>query len=159
MFRKENEARKPVDVNDVVRNVLLLTDREAREHGVLVQATFGGGILQTLGDRAQLEQVFVNLVMNAIEAMSLMTDGLKILQIKTDTGGGNVLITVSDTGPGVAEEQIDKIFEAFFTTKPKGMGMGLSICRSIIESHSGALQVSRRERGLVFHVSLPSLSV
>jgi signal transduction histidine kinase len=159
MFRKENEARKPVDINDVVRNVLLLTDREAREHGVLFQATFSGGILQTLGDQAQLEQVFVNLVMNAIEAMSLMTDGLRILQIKTDAGGGNVLITVADTGPGVAEEQIDRIFDAFFTTKPKGMGMGLSICRSIIESHSGTLRVSRRERGLAFHVSLPSLSI
>jgi signal transduction histidine kinase len=97
--------------------------------------------------------------MNAIEAMSLMTDGLRILQIKTDAGGGNVLITVADTGPGVAEEQIDRIFEAFFTTKPKGMGMGLSICRSIIESHSGTLRVSRRERGLAFHVSLPSLSI
>jgi signal transduction histidine kinase len=112
-----------------------------------------------VGDRAQLEQVFLNLMMNAIEAMSSSKADTRVLELKTAPKNGNeILVTVADTGPGIATENLGKIFDAFYTTKPQGMGMGLSICRSIIESHGGRLWASPGDNGLVFYVSLPMSS-
>jgi signal transduction histidine kinase len=108
-----------------------------------------------LGNQAQLEQVFLNLVMNAIEAMSASNAVARVLQVKTAVDENDLLITVADTGPGIDPKSIDKIFDAFYTTKPAGMGMGLSICRSIVQSHGGRLWASRRDSGLTFYVSLP----
>ena len=122
---------------------------EAQKHGILVHTTFFDGPKpQTLGDQAQLEQVFLNLVMNAIEAMSSSKSDHRVLELKTSVNEGHeVLVTVADNGPGVDVENLEKIFDAFFTTKPDGMGMGLSICRSIIESHAGtAMGVARESR-------------
>ena len=158
MFRREGEVRKPVNINAVIRDVLLLTEREARDHDIIVLTTFSSTELRTLGDQAQLEQVFINLVMNAIEALSQMTGAARILEIKTEMSGDEIVVAIADNGPGIDGEAIDKIFDAFFTTKSKGMGMGLSICRSIIESHGGSLRASRRERGIVFYASLPCLA-
>jgi signal transduction histidine kinase len=108
----------------------------------------------TPGDQAQLEQVFLNLIMNAIEAMSASANG--VLDIKSSVSeAGDVLVTVADSGPGVAVEDLDRMFDPFFTTKPEGLGMGLSICRSIVETHGGRLWATRGDRGLVFHVFLP----
>jgi signal transduction histidine kinase len=159
MFRKESSERRPLDVNSLIENVLGLTRREAQKHGVEVQVSlFEGPMPETSGDQAQLEQVFLNLIMNAIEAMGSSTSDVRTLEIKSAASDtGDVLVTVADSGPGVPVEKFDKIFDAFFTTKPEGMGMGLSICRSIVDAHGGRLWASRGEPGLTFYVWLPGL--
>ena len=157
MFRKESSGRRPLDINTLLAIVIDLTSHEAQKHGVLVHTSFLDGKPQTLGDQAQLEQVFLNLVMNAIEAMSSSKSHRRVLELKTSVNvGGEVLVTVADNGPGVDVEDLEKIFDAFFTTKSGGMGMGLSICRSIIEAHAGRIWASRANPGLIFYVSLPS---
>jgi signal transduction histidine kinase len=156
MFRKEPNARRTLDVNILIENVLALTAHEIRKHNISVQSAFSDAVeLKTLGDQAQLEQVFLNLVMNAIEAMSASQAGARVLQVKTSVSDDAVLITVADSGPGINAKSIHKIFDAFYSTKPAGMGMGLSICRSIVESHGGRLWASPADRGMIFHVSLP----
>ena len=159
MFRKESSERRPLDVNSLIENVLGLTRREAQKHGVEVQVSlFEGPMPEISGDQAQLEQVFLNLIMNAIEAMGSSTSDVRTLEIKSAASDtGDVLVTVADSGPGVPVEKFDKIFDAFFTTKPEGMGMGLSICRSIVDAHGGRLWASRGDRGLTFYVWLPGL--
>jgi signal transduction histidine kinase len=144
IFRKESGAQRPLNINELIEDVVELTGRDAH-------------MPKTSGDQAQLEQVFLNLIMNAIEAMSASANGARALDIKSSVSdAGEVLVTVADSGPGVAIENLEKIFEAFFTTKPEGMGMGLSICRSIVEAHGGRLWASRSDRGLIFHVFLPA---
>jgi signal transduction histidine kinase len=155
MFRKEASAQGPLDINRLIEDVVEFTSREAQRHNVVVQTSlFDGPMPATPGDQAQLEQVFLNLIMNAIEAMSASANG--VLDIKSSVSeAGDVLVTVADSGPGVAVEDLDRMFDPFFTTKPEGMGMGLSICRSIVETHGGRLWATRGDRGLVFHVFLP----
>jgi signal transduction histidine kinase len=104
-----------------------------------------------------LQQVILNLIMNAAEAMDAVTDRPRTLRIKTEREKDNgVLITLQDSGPGIDPESTDRIFNAFFTTKPQGMGMGLSICRSIVEAHGGRLWTSAgMDQGAVFHIALP----
>ena len=158
MFRKESSGRRPLDINDLIANVIELTRHEAQKHGILVHTTFFDGPKpQTLGEPAQLEQVFLNLVMNAIEAMSSSKSDHRVLELKTSVNEGReVLVTVADNGAGVDAENLEKIFDAFFTTKPSGMGMGLSICKTIIESHEGSLTaVPNKPRGMEFRVVLP----
>jgi signal transduction histidine kinase len=159
MFRKESSARRPLDITDLITDVIGLTSHEAQKHSILVRTTFSEAPKpQTLGDQAQLEQVFLNLVMNAIEAMNSSKSDHRVLELKTSVNEGHeVLVTVADSGPGVDAENLEKIFDAFFTTKPDGMGMGLSICRSIIESHGGRLWALPGDPGLIFCVSLPSV--
>ena len=159
MFRKESGARRPLDINGLITNVIGLTSHEAQKHDIFVHTTFlDAPKPQTLGDQAQLEQVFLNLVMNAIEAMNSSKSDHRVLELKTSVNEGHeVLVTVADSGPGVDAENLEKIFDAFFTTKPDGMGMGLSICRSIIESHGGRLWALPGDPGLIFCVSLPSV--
>jgi signal transduction histidine kinase len=158
MFRKESGARRPLDINGLITNVIGLTSHEAQKHDILVHTTFFDAPKpQTLGDQAQLEQVFLNLVMNAIEAMNSSKSDHRVLELKTSVNEGHeVLVTIADSGPGVDAENLEKIFDAFFTTKADGMGMGLSICRSIIESHGGRLWALPGDPGLIFCVSLPS---
>ena len=157
MFRKETDERRSLNVNNLIGNVLALTINELQKSDISVQTAFSDGAEpKTLGNQAQLEQVFLNLVVNAIEAMSASDSGPRILQVNTSVSEADgVLITVADSGPGIDGKNIDRIFDAFYTTKPAGMGMGLSICRSIVESHGGRLWASRSDRGLIFHVSLP----
>ena len=159
MFRKESGARRPLDINGLITNVIGLTSHEAQKHDILVHTTFlDAPKPQTLGDQAQLEQVFLNLVMNAIEAMNSSKSDHRVLELKTSVNEGHeVLVTVADSGPGVDAENLEKIFDAFFTTKADGMGMGLSICRSIIESHGGRLWALPGDPGLIFCVLLPSV--
>ena len=138
--------------------MLELTRHEAQKHNILVHTTFFDEPKpQTLGDQAQLEQVFLNLVMNAIEAMKSSKSDHRVLELKTSVNEGHeVLVTVADNGPGVGAENLDKIFDAFFTTKPDGMGMGLSICKTIIESHEGSLTaIPNKPHGMEFRVVLP----
>jgi signal transduction histidine kinase len=128
------------------------------ENVVSVQTRLTAGLGPVEGDRVQLQQVILNLVLNAAEAMSAVDEGARDLLISTEQGRANgVLIAVRDSGPGIDPEHIERVFEAFYTTKSSGVGMGLSICRSIIDAHGGRLWADANEpRGAVFQFTLPS---
>jgi signal transduction histidine kinase len=146
-------------VNELVREVLALTSHEMGKKDIRLQTALAEDPgLYVMGDRAQLEQVFLNIVMNAIEAMHPPTDR-RMLGVKTErTKSGAVLVTIADSGPGIDPDKLAKIFDTFFTTKSGGMGMGLSICRSIVQAHGGHLRASSEApHGSVFHVELPSV--
>ena len=147
-------------VNDVIGEVLAVVRGELDAHQVSLQTELSDGLPTVLAAPAQLQQLLLNLIMNAIEAMGPVTTQERVLIVKSDIReSGNVQITVEDTGSGIDPSlvDIDRIFEAFFTTKALGMGMGLSICRSIVESHGGLLTVSaRRPHGSSFCVKLPT---
>jgi len=122
-----------------------------------VRTTLNKTIPEVLADRVQLQQVMVNLIENAIEAMSFVADGSRVLHLKTELDGArNILITVEDSGPGIDPNIIERIFGRFFTTKAEGMGMGLAICRAIIEAHNGRLWAEAGDdQGSIFRISLP----
>jgi len=125
--------------------------------GVSVQAVLAKGLVPVHGDRVQLQQVVLNLVLNAVEAMGSVEAGPRQLLIRTEQSQAReVLVTVRDSGPGIDPENLERVFEAFFTTKTSGMGMGLSICRSIIDAYGGRLWAGVNEpRGAVFQFTLP----
>jgi signal transduction histidine kinase len=147
----------PVSLNELIREVLALVEAELQSHHIAVQTTLNDALPQMLGDRVQLQQVILNLTNNAIEAMKVVSDDSRILQLKTELEDGrNVRITVQDSGPGIDGEDTERIFDRFFTKKSQGMGMGLTICRSIVESHGGRIWVEAGfQRGSVFLISLP----
>ena len=124
----------------------------------MVQTRLANDLPNVWGDRVQLQQVILNLTMNAIEAMSDATDGSRELSISTSKAEAEgVLVTVSDSGPGLPHTDPERVFEAFYTTKASGLGMGLSICRSIIEAHGGRLRAAPNQtRGAVFSITLPA---
>src|SRR5262249_10558934 len=158
LFKEESENRTPVDVDEVIGGVLALTAWAMRTHGVQVQTALPGTESPpVLGNQVQLQQVMLNLIMNAIEAMSSVTDRARVLQVRSNVDETcHLVITIEDSGPGIDPKNIDNIFTAFFTTKPSGMGMGLSICRSIIEAHGGQLTARPcNPHGSVFQISLP----
>src|SRR5262245_47534880 len=142
---------------EMVLEVIALTQNEMANNSISVRTQLAEALPAIQGDRVQLQQVILNLLINAIEAMSGMSEGPRELLIsaaKTDSEG--VLVTVRDSGPGLAPESVDRLFESFFTTKPGGLGMGLSICRSIIEAHHGRLwATANTPRGAVFQFTLP----
>jgi signal transduction histidine kinase/ABC-type uncharacterized transport system substrate-binding protein len=160
MFEKDNGKREQVDLNAVIREVLALLEGELRAHQVIVQADLLDVLPEVSGNRVQLQQVIVNLVMNAVEAMENVENRPRLLRLKTEVDKMNhVLIRVEDAGPGIDLENIDRIFNAFFTTKLRGIGMGLSICRSIVEAHDGRLWVSPGvDFGSVFQFTVPNHS-
>ena len=130
----------PLDVNDVVREVIALVQRELISHQVSLRMELAPALPMILGDRVQLQQVIINLVMNGIEAMQSVTDRPRELVIRSrQDETQQVLVSVTDCGVGISAENADRLFNAFFTTKSSGMGMGLSICRSIMEAHGGRL--------------------
>ena len=148
-----------MDINAAIREVIELTRSEAMKNGVSVQTDLVEGLPPVRGDRVELQQVILNLILNALEAMSEMTGGSRELLIMTrrTEAGDDVLVTVRDSGPGLAPATLEHLFTAFHTTKPNGMGLGLSICRSIIESHGGRLSVSANTpHGAVFQFTLPA---
>ena len=157
MFRKDNQERAPQDLNELIREVLTLVRVEVEEQRVSLFTELYNVLPVIQANRLQLRQVIVNLVKNAVDAMSTVEGRPRILRIKTETHGLDyVLIKIEDSGIGIDPRNIDRIFNAFFTTKPHGMGMGLSICRSIIEDHGGRLSVvAGRPHGSIFHLSLP----
>jgi signal transduction histidine kinase len=144
-----------VDVNELVREMLVLLRSEANRYSIGMRTDLATGLPKVTADRVQLQQVLMNLMLNGIEAME-NTGGE--LTIKTELGqDGQLLVSVSDTGVGLPAEKTDQIFKAFFTTKPQGSGMGLAICRSIIESHGGRLWASANDgRGATFQFTLPA---
>jgi signal transduction histidine kinase len=138
--------------------VLKLIDADLRSRQVTVTTELREGLPQLFADRAQLQQVFLNLFTNAIEAMRTVTDGVRLLRIKSDfiQERSGILITVEDSGPGIDSRDKKRILEPFFSTKPTGTGIGLAICQSIVESHGGHIRVSdNHPRGAIFHVALP----
>jgi signal transduction histidine kinase len=157
MFKKDVHGRAWIDVNDLLRDVLTMVDVELRTQRVSVSTDLQDGIPQLLADRGQLQQVFSNLILNAIEAMRSVTDRARLLRVTTDIQeSSGVLIAIEDSGAGIDGKDKDRIFEPFFTTKPSGTGIGLTICRSIIESHAGTLRAAANKPfGTVFHVALP----
>ncbi len=158
MFRNDHGARTTVTVNDLIGEVLAVVRGELDAHQVSLRSELSDGLPTVLAAPTQLRQVLLNLVTNAIEAMGSITTRERVLIVKSGTGeSGNVEITVEDTGTGIDPGLADRVFEAFFTTKALGMGMGLSICRSIVESHGGLLSVTpRRPHGSRFCVKLPT---
>jgi signal transduction histidine kinase len=157
LFTKDTQQWELIDVAEVIRGMIVLLRDEAIQFKVSLRADLAAGIPQIMGDRVQLQQVMLNLVMNSIEAMKDV-DGKRELVIKArPTENDQLLVSVSDTGVGLPEQQADQIFNAFFTTKRQGIGMGLSISRSIIESHGGRLWAEKKAGdGAVFLFSLPA---
>ena len=157
LIKKAPARKDSLDINEAIREVIVLTRGEAVKNGVSVQTQLASGLPSVQGDRVQLQQVLLNLIMNAIEAMSGMSEGTRELRISTgEPESGGVVVAVCDSGPGLAPEAFGRLFEAFHTTKSSGMGMGLSICRSIIEAHGGRVWASVNEpRGAVFQFTLP----
>jgi C4-dicarboxylate-specific signal transduction histidine kinase len=157
IFKKAPQQGAAVDVNDVVLEVLALVHGELINYRILVKSDLPRQLPQVRADRVQLQQVILNLITNAVEAMSSVQDRSRVLSVASRTQDpGSVLITVQDTGPGIDPDRRDRIFDAFFSTKASGMGMGLFICRSIIESHGGRLWATAAEpHGAIFHLLLP----
>ncbi len=155
---KKAPPRKDIfDLNRTIEEVLLLAGSTITKEAIFVQADFAKGLPPVRGDRVQLQQVVLNLILNAVEAMSSVDNCSRELQISTKHNEtGDVLVTVSDTGPGVTPENLERVFESFFTTKSSGVGIGLSICRSILEGHGGSLWANANEpRGARFQFTLP----
>ncbi len=156
--RKESTQQMSLDLNEVVREAIALANHEVREKRVVLRTELAADLPPVCGDRIQLEQVLLNLIMNGIEAMSEITERTRELVIRSGSDAEDkVLITVQDCGTGIAPQQAKRIFTAFYTTKPGGMGMGLAICRAIIEAHEGRLWVvPNAGPGATFQFTLPS---
>ena len=157
LIKKVPSRQACLDLNEAIREVIALTRGEAATTGVLVQTDLADGLPLIYGDRVQLQQVILNLVINAIEAMSGVAGIPRTLLISTGQAErGGVLVAMRDSGPGLDPASLEQLFNAFYTTKSGGMGMGLAICRSIIEAHEGQLWASANEpRGAVFQFTLP----
>jgi PAS domain S-box-containing protein len=157
LVRKAPPRKDQLDINEVIREVIALTRSELHRTGTLLQTQLAHGLPLVPGDRVQLQQVMLNLILNAVEAMSGSDEGSRELLISTEADGANgVRIAVRDWGPGLEPESLDRLFDAFYTTKPDGMGMGLSICRSIIEAHGGRVWATTNvPQGAAFQFTLP----
>jgi signal transduction histidine kinase len=157
LFKKGTPQQEPVDVNEIIQEMVVLLRGEATRYAVSVRTELAAGLPETVGDRVQLQQVLLNLIMNGIDAMKTV-DGTRELLVNSQRAENeHLLITVSDTGVGLPPRQADQIFDAFFTTKLNGTGMGLRISRSIVESHGGRLWASSNSpRGACFHFTLPT---
>jgi PAS domain S-box-containing protein len=155
--KKENRTRARLNLNGLIQEVLALLEPELQGHHIAVRTTLNEMIPEAVADRVQLQQVMVNLIENAIEAMSFVTGRSRVLHLKTELDGArNILVTVEDSGLGINPNNIERIFDRFFTTKTQGMGMGLAICRTIIEAHDGQLWAEARgDQGSIFRISLP----
>ena len=158
LSRKTAPKRAPLDINDLIQGVVRLVTREAQAQGASVRLELAPALPAVVGDRVQLQQVVINLVINAIQAMASVTARRRELSIRSrQNEAGHVLVEVADSGHGIGSTNLDQLFKAFFTTKPAGMGMGLSICRSIIEAHGGNVWATdNTPSGAVFHFTLPA---
>jgi len=157
LFKKGTPRRELVDVNEIIRGMIALLHSEAARHSISMRTELPEGLPQIMGDRVQLQQVLMNLMINGIEAMKDV-DGPRELSIKSQSADEEqLMVSVSDTGVGLPPQQAERIFDSFFTTKQDGTGMGLRISRSIVESHGGRLwAVGNPPRGASFQFTLPS---
>jgi signal transduction histidine kinase len=158
LFGRADQGQEPIDVNELVAGALQALRQELDDHGITTHAELRSKLPLVMGHRGQLQEVFINLVRNAIEAMDALKDDRRILQVRAERHSGNtVRVAVEDSGPGIDPKRLDSIFDAFVTTKPQGLGLGLAICRMIVERHSGQLSATPvNPRGSVFQVVLPT---
>ena len=159
IFKRDSRGKDRLTINDVIEEILTLVQGDIRRYKILLGKELSPGLPQVVADRTQLQQVIMNLTMNAIETMAMVTDRERRLVIQSHVlDAGNLEITIKDFGFGINPSEKDRIFDAFYTTKSEGMGMGLFICRSIIEAHGGRLSASPGiDHGSVFHVVIPSV--
>jgi C4-dicarboxylate-specific signal transduction histidine kinase len=160
LSRKADPEYRPLSINDLVTETIPLLRGEISSHGAALHLDLHSDVPPVAGDKVQLQQVVINLVVNGIQAMAGIIDRDNSLTIRSQRHRGNdVLVSVIDNGTGIDLWHLDTLFDAFFTTKPAGMGMGLSICRSIIEAHGGEVGASNnQEFGATFHFALPEFS-
>jgi len=158
--RKTDTEKAQLDINHTIQEVVLLTQSEAVRNRVTLRMELAGDVPPVLGDRIQLQQVILNLVMNGIEAMDTVTDQPGEMLIRScQHESDHLLVAVQDSGTGIDPQNLERIFDTFYTTKPQGMGMGLAICRSIVEAHGGRLWATANEdRGATFRFTLPAVS-
>jgi signal transduction histidine kinase len=157
MFKHQTQGGVPLNINNVILEVLALVRDDLQKHGITVQIRLNEQLPPAIGDRVQLQQVIMNLVMNAIEAMESVKDRRRVLRLKAELSEpGKLLVSVEDSGTGIDPSKVNRIFDPMFTTKERGMGMGLSICRSIIEAHHGQLWASPGKIGSIFQFVLPT---
>jgi C4-dicarboxylate-specific signal transduction histidine kinase len=157
-IKKAPPRKEYVDLNHAIIDVIALAQGAIVKNGVSIQTRLAEGLSDVQADRVQLQQVVLNLILNAAEAMGSIEEGVRELSITTKQHeAGGILVAVRDSGPGIDPELLDRVFDAFYTTKSTGVGMGLSICRSIIDAHAGRLWADANEpRGTVFQFTLPS---
>ena len=156
LFQKGTLEREKVDINEVIREIIMLLRSETMRYSISLRTELGTALPELIGDHVQLQQVIMNLVLNGIDAMK-DGDDKRELFIKSEQRENGILVSISDTGSGLPPQQADRIFDAFFTTKLHGTGMGLSISRSIVESHGGRLWADGDSaRGATFHIALPT---
>ena len=156
VLMKGPSRRTELDIDQIIQDVTALLRNELSRNRTALRTELASDLPSVLGDSVQLQQVLINLVMNAIEAMRTSTDGSRELSIRSAKSPDGVLVQVQDSGPGITMEVADRIFEPFFTTKTEGIGMGLSISRSIIESHGGQLSLMPSSSGALFQFTLPA---
>jgi len=158
LSKKATPEMVPIDINDVVDDALLLVQRQVLNHRVDLRLDLESQLPRVLGDRVQLQQVVINLVINGIEAMAHVTDRPRWMSIRSHRDeGGQVALSVQDVGVGIDSENANRLFNAFYTTKREGMGMGLSISRSIVEAHGGRIWATNNEGpGATIQFSLPA---
>src|SRR5208282_3811240 len=157
-IKKAPPRKEPFDINEAINEVVLMVRSAISKNRVSVSTNLMDGLIPVQGDRVQLQQVVVNLILNAVEAMSSDEESARELLIRTEQSQADgVLVEVRDSGPGIDREDLERAFEPFYTTKTSGVGMGLSICRSIIVAHGGRLWVDVNEpRGAIFRFILPA---
>jgi signal transduction histidine kinase len=161
LTKKTDTHREALDVNDAIDDAVSLLQRELLANRISLQSDLATILPPVFADRVQLQQVIINLIMNAVEAMQGVVDRPRKLTIRSYQGDlGQVVVVVRDSGSGLTAENEDRLFRAFFSTKPGGLGLGLSICRSIIEAHGGRLSASANvDHGATFQFALPLAEV
>jgi C4-dicarboxylate-specific signal transduction histidine kinase len=156
LARKAEPEMAAFDINDAIREIIALMDGELHRQNVLLKSELSDDPGRVIGDRVQLQQVVLNLIVNGIEAMADVVDRPRTLRISTLTDPSGLRVAVADGGTGLDPANVDRIFDRFFTTKPEGIGMGLAISRSIIEAHGGALWATPNQpHGSIFQFTMP----
>jgi signal transduction histidine kinase len=162
LFKEKSGSRRMMlRIDDVARQALNLVQQDLKAHEVSVSTEFQADLPEVRADLTQLQQVILNLIKNSIDAMEPMPAHAKHLRLATSLDEqSSVVLYVQDTGPGIAAEHSDRVFDAFFTTKPSGMGLGLSICQTIVEDHGGRLRLAKTgPQGCIFAIELPKASL
>jgi C4-dicarboxylate-specific signal transduction histidine kinase len=159
LLQRVSPQKDDFEINQAIREIILLSKQDQVKNDVSVHTRFAQGLPLVHADQIQVQQVILNLIMNAVDAMSGLYEGTRELCIRTgQTTSGDVLVTVQDSGPGMDAQSSDHLFDAFYSTKPRGLGIGLSICRAIIEAHGGRLWADLSEpHGAIFQFTLPQM--
>ena len=161
LFGRTDKAHESIDVNKIAQQVLRLLREQLNTQGIACRLDLASDLPLVVGHKGQLQEVVINLLQNAIEAMNTSKHGCRTLQLRTKRHGDDaIVVEVEDTGPGISPADLNSIFDAFFTTKPHGVGLGLAMCRMIVERHGGRLLASSDgTNGALFRVLLPTREV